>query len=89
VPFDHAAAEQALAAGEQLRLGTGTGQTRILCASYHQDPAVTVPLLTLLPEVLHISARQASTALDTTLRLLADEISRPRTPWVWRCRSTA
>lgn len=78
VPFDHAAAEQALATGEQLRLGTGTGQTRILCASYHQDPAVTVPLLTLLPEVLHIPSRRAGTALDTTLRLLADEISRPR-----------
>jgi hypothetical protein len=39
VPFDHAAAEQALAAGEELHLGIG--QTRILCASYHQDPAIT------------------------------------------------
>jgi hypothetical protein len=38
VPFDHAAAEHALATGGQLHLGTGTGQTRILCASYHQDP---------------------------------------------------
>jgi len=78
VPFDHLAAEHALAAGEDLRLGTGPGQTRILCASYHQDPAVTVPLLTLLPDVLHIPARQAGGALDTTLRLLAQEISRPR-----------
>jgi Cupin len=41
VPFHHAAAEQALAAGEELHLGTGIGQTRILCASYHQDPAIT------------------------------------------------
>jgi AraC-like DNA-binding protein len=78
MPFDHAAAERALAAGESLRLGTGPGQTRILCASYRQDPAVTVPLLTLLPDVLHIPARQAGAALDATLRLLASEISQPQ-----------
>jgi len=78
VPFDHLAAEHALAAGQDLRLGAGPGQTRILCASYHQDPAVTVPLLTLLPDMLHIPARQAGAALDTTLRLLAGEISRPQ-----------
>jgi AraC-like DNA-binding protein len=77
VPFDHLAAEHALAAGQDLRLGAGPGQTRILCASYHQDPAVTVPLLTLLPDMLHIPARQAGADLDTTLRLLAGEISRP------------
>jgi len=78
VPFDHLAAEHALAAGQNLRLGAGPGQTRILCASYHQDPAVTVPLLTLLPDMLHIPARQAGADLDTTLRLLAGEISRPQ-----------
>src|SRR5690348_3390418 len=78
MPFDHAAAERALAAGESLRLGTGPGQTRVLCASYRQDPAVTVPLLTLLPDVLHIPARQAGTGLDATLRLLASEISQPQ-----------
>ncbi len=78
VPFDHLAAERALAAGEDLRLGTGTGQTRILCASYHQDPAVTMPLLTLLPDVLHIPSHRADAALDTTVQLLAHEISRPQ-----------
>ena len=78
VPFDHRAAEHALAAGQDLRLGAGPGQTRILCASYHQDPAVTVPLLTLLPDVLHIPSRQAGAGLDATLRLLAGEISRPQ-----------
>jgi AraC-like DNA-binding protein len=77
VPFDHLAAEHALATGQHLRLGAGPGQTRILCASYHQDPAVTVPLLTLLPDLLHIPARQAG-PVDTTLRLLAGEISRPQ-----------
>ena len=78
VPFDHVAAEHALAAGQDLRLGSGPGQTRILCASYHQDPAVTMPLLTLLPDLLHIPARQGGTELDTTLRLLAGEIRRPQ-----------
>jgi AraC-like DNA-binding protein len=78
VPFDHPAAERALAAGESLRLGTGPGQSRILCASYRQDPAVTVPLLTLLPDVLHIPARQGGGAMDATLRLLASEISAPQ-----------
>src|SRR5215472_12485360 len=77
-PFDHLAAEHALAAGDELRLGTGIAQTRILCASYRQDPAITLPLLTLLPDVLHIPSCQAGTALDTTLGLLAHEISRPQ-----------
>ncbi|HEY3650519.1 MAG TPA: AraC family transcriptional regulator [Streptosporangiaceae bacterium] len=76
VPFDHVAAEQAMAVGQDLRLGAGPRQTRILCASYHQNPAATVPLLTLLPDVLHVPARQAGAALDATLRLLACEISR-------------
>jgi hypothetical protein len=77
VPFDHLAAERALAAGADLSLGDGPGQTRVLCASYHQDPAVAMPLLTLLPDVLHLPSRQVGPALDTTLRLLAGEISRP------------
>jgi AraC-like DNA-binding protein len=74
-PFDHLAAEQALAAGGELTVGTGTIQTRILCASYHQDPAVALPLLTLLPEVLHIPASRANPGLDATLRLLAHELA--------------
>src|SRR5690242_13558480 len=73
-PFDHLAAEQALAAGGELTVGTGTIQTRILCASYHQDPAVTLPLLALLPDVLHIPASRANPGLDATLRLLAHEL---------------
>lgn len=77
-PFDHLAAEQALAAGGELTVGTGTIQTRILCASYHQDPAVTLPLLTLLPDVLHIPASRANPGLDATLRLLAHELGQPQ-----------
>jgi AraC-like DNA-binding protein len=78
-PFDHQAAERALAAGEPMPLGTIPGQTRIVCAAYQQDPAVTQPLLSLLPDVLHIPASQASHGLDATLRLLATE-ARHRQP---------
>jgi AraC-like DNA-binding protein len=75
VPFDRARAEQASVIGGGLQLGVGTPQTRVLCARYQQDPAITLPLLSLLPEVLHIPSAQAGHPLDTTLRLLAHEIS--------------
>jgi AraC-like DNA-binding protein len=78
VPFDHIAAEQALAAGDVLHIGTEPVHTRILCASYRHDPAVTTPLFTLLPEVVHIAAGSSGTALDDTLRLLAGELAHPR-----------
>jgi AraC-like DNA-binding protein len=77
VPFDRDAARRALAAGEEMHAGCGQAQTRILCASYHQDPAITLPLLALLPELLHIPAARASAALHATLHLLAQEISQP------------
>jgi len=77
-PWDGLAAGQALAPGGELTIGTGTVQTRILCASYHQDPAVTLPLLTLLPDVLHIPASRANPGLDATLRLLASELGQPQ-----------
>lgn len=75
-PFDHLAAEQALTEGGVLRVGSQPGRTRILCASYRHDPAVTTPLLTLLPDLVHIPAGTGSTALDDTLRLLANELTR-------------
>jgi AraC-like DNA-binding protein len=71
-------AEQSPAPGGEITVGTGTIATRILCASYHQDPAVTLPLLTLLPEVLHIPASRANPGLDATLRLLAHELGHPQ-----------
>jgi len=77
VPFDRAAAQRALSAGEELHLGCGAPQARILCATYRQDPAITMPLLTLLPDLLHIPAARASAALGTTLRLLAQELGEP------------
>jgi AraC-like DNA-binding protein len=77
VPFDRDAAQRALAAGEELHLGDGGPQTRILCASYRQDPAITLPLLRLLPDLVHITAARASAALRTTLQLLAEETQQP------------
>jgi AraC-like DNA-binding protein len=77
VPFDRLAADQAAADGDELQLGPGPPQTRILCARYHQDPAITLPLLGLLPEVLHIPGAAAGPALDATLRLLALETGQP------------
>lgn len=73
-PFDHVAAEQTLQSGEELRIGAGISQTRILCASYRQDPVVSLPLLTLLPEMLHLPSTQATPALQATLQLLAAEL---------------
>lgn len=77
VPFDRAAAQRALTAGEELHIGCGQPQTRILCATYRQDPAITLPLLALLPDLLHIPAARASPALSSTVMLLAQEIGQP------------
>src|SRR5215470_9980615 len=41
VPFGPTAAGRTLAAGESTRLGTGPGQTWMLCTSYRKDTAVT------------------------------------------------
>ena len=76
-PFDHVAAEQALAAAGILRVGPQPEQTRILCASYRHDPVVTTPLLTLLPDLVHVPAGSVD-SLDDVLRLLARELARPR-----------
>jgi AraC-like DNA-binding protein len=76
-PFDHAAAERASAAGGILDVGSRPGTTRILCASYHHDPAVATPVLSLLPAVMHVPAGSGGGALDDTLRLLAIELARP------------
>ena len=78
VPFDHIAAEQAFETGDVMRVGEGEVRTRILCASYRHDPAVTTPLLTLLPDVLHVAAGAGDAGIDNAVRLLATELSRPR-----------
>lgn len=77
-PFDHAAAEQAMATGGRLTVGAGPSHTRILCASYRHDPTVMVPLLGLLSTVVHVRPGADGDALDGLVRLLAREINTPR-----------
>jgi AraC-like DNA-binding protein len=61
-----------------VRIGSGPVRTHILCASYQHDPAVSTPLLSLLPEVVHIRAEHGGGALDETVRLLARELADPQ-----------
>jgi AraC-like DNA-binding protein len=77
-PFDHAASKRALAAGGRLDVGPPPARTRILCASYRHDPAVTTPLFTLLPEMIHMTVGTAGHGrLSDTLRLLSAELAEP------------
>jgi AraC-like DNA-binding protein len=61
-----------------VRIGSGEARTRVLCAHYRHDPAVSTQVLGLLPEVVHVRDDHAGGGLDTTLRLLAQELSGPR-----------
>ncbi|MBH0779365.1 AraC family transcriptional regulator [Nocardia bovistercoris] len=76
-PFDHAAARAALSNGGVLPAGEPPRRTRILCASYHLDPATTTPLLTLLPESIQPES-DPTNALGDLVRLLGHEIQHPR-----------
>lgn len=77
-PFDHAAAERAMANGGRLTLGEGPPHTRILCASYRHDPTVMAPLLALLSTVVHLRPGPDGEPMDSLVRLLAREINTPR-----------
>ncbi|WP_230464125.1 AraC family transcriptional regulator [Nocardia seriolae] len=76
-PFDHAAARAALANGGILHAGDEPLRTRILCASYHLDPAASVPLLALLPDTIQ-PLPDPTGALGDLVRLLGHEIQQPR-----------
>jgi AraC-like DNA-binding protein len=77
-PFDHVAAERALASGRSLVVGSGAPRTRILCASYRQDPTVSIPLLSLLPAAIHIPAGSSGEPMHSVIRLLTYESTSPR-----------
>ncbi len=77
-PFDHAAAERAMATGGRLTVGEGATHTRILCASYRHDPTVMAPLLSLLPTMVHLRPGVDGEPMDSLVRLLAREINTPR-----------
>jgi AraC-like DNA-binding protein len=76
-PFDHVAAEAALDGGGELTVGEPPARTRILCASYHHDPAATLATFSLLPDVLNVPGFAAPPALQVSLQLLAHELSQP------------
>ncbi len=72
------AAERARKCGGVLRLGSGDVQTHILGASYDYDPAVSIQVLSTLPELVHIRADHGGGGLDDTVRLLSRELARPQ-----------
>ena len=76
-PYDHDDAEGARTDGGVYRFGTGPVRTRILCASYEHDPAVSTRVLASLPGIVHVRADNAGGSLDDTVRLLARELAHP------------
>ena len=77
-PCNGCDADDAMANGTVLRLGTGEVQTHILGASYDYDPTVTTQIMASLPQVLHIRADNGGTCLDDTVRLLSRELACPQ-----------
>ena len=76
--FDHLAAERAFEEGGVMRVGTGDVRTRILCASYQQDPATVTPLLSLFRTCSTSPAGSGNRGVDDTVRLMATELSDPQ-----------
>ena len=77
-PCDHVAASRARTDGRVLSFGTRPVQTHILSASYTHDPAVSVQVLTLLPDIVHLRADHGGSCLSDTVRLLARELAHPQ-----------
>lgn len=61
-----------------VRIGSGPVRTHVLCAHYEHDPAVSLQVLDLLPDLVHLSAEHSGDGLDDTIRLLARELARPQ-----------
>lgn len=76
--WEHYATGAAFDAHRVVQVGAPPVQTRILCASYRHDPAVATPVLTLLPDVLHVRADAPDPALADTVRMLARELATPQ-----------
>ena len=75
VPWAHVAVGPGYEASRFIEVGTPPTQTRIPCASYRYDPAVSTPLFSLLPEVMHVPAGSLNPALGDTIRLIAAELA--------------
>ena len=59
-------------------IGSGPVRTHILCAHYEHDPAVSLQVLELLPELVHIRAAHGGDPLEDTVRLLGRELAHPQ-----------
>ena len=77
-PYDGEAAGITREDGELYRIGSGPVRSRILCAHYERDPAVSTRVLASLPDVVHIRADNGGGSLDDTVRLLARELAQPQ-----------
>lgn len=64
--------------GGVVRIGSGSVQAHILCAHYQHDPTVSIQVLKLLPELVHIRADHGGGSLSDTVRLLARELAQPQ-----------
>jgi AraC-like DNA-binding protein len=62
----------------QIAIGTPPGRTQILCAHYAHDPAVSTPLLSLLPDLVHLPADRGAECLADTVHLLGRELALPQ-----------
>jgi AraC-like DNA-binding protein len=75
IPFDRDLKRERVDADGELVLGEGRTTSRILCAAYDYDRAIAHPLLSLLPNVLHLPADPVGGAkVAAILALLAGEV---------------
>jgi AraC-like DNA-binding protein len=74
---DRAAAANARAVGDIVRLGSQPARTGLITAHYEQDPELRTPVLGALGDVVHIEAFEKS-HLDDVVRLLARELGHPQ-----------
>lgn len=77
-PCDIALTDELRRTGAALSVGSGEAHTHLLGASYWHDHVVSPHVFALLPPVVHIRGSRANTALDGTVRLLAQETADPR-----------
>jgi AraC-like DNA-binding protein len=75
---DQAAAARARETGEAVRLGSPPVRTRIVTIHYGCDPSVRTQVLTMLPDLLHISADAGAARFDDAVRLLSRELAHPQ-----------
>jgi AraC-like DNA-binding protein len=79
VPFDRALKEQSMTPDGELVIGGPGTSTSFVCAGYEYDLEVAQPLLTLLPDVLHVPADPvAGRDAASLVELLAAEIGELR-----------